>query len=562
MIVKPRPWKAPDVGGYLTHKSYIIRWKDFASQYNLLKYTRLDKIYETLNFLSSIPWKINKDILDIIEEAWSLGGDLAEIPSKHNYVAPSEEIPNWEKPEKKLERKKLVKKLEQKNKDLHSLRCDFALKIAVAKEFLNETLYFPHSLDFRGRAYPIPPHLNHISSDLCRGLLIFAEGKPLGKNGLDWLKVQASNLFGNDKCSFEERIKFIEDQLDDVFDSADFPLSGKRWWLQAEDPWQLLATCKEITAAIRSGNPETFVSHIPVHQDGTCNGLQHYAALGGDVFGAQEVNLLPSDRPQDVYNGVAKLVNQRIYKDAENGHPLALILKDQVTRKIIKQTVMTSVYGVTFVGGRKQILNAMKDRGLLAHDEKLMYEASQYICKLTFESLREMFLGARSIMDWLSTCAKEIAKFGRPVQWKTPMGLPVVQPYKKIGSKIYVKTCVQVICLVKQENLPPNVAKHKSAFPPNYIHSLDSAHMMMTALACRDEGITYASVHDSFWTHACSVDKMNFILRDQFIKLHSQPLLEELREFFIEKYALDFPVVPKRGNLDLNLVAQSKYFFN
>jgi DNA-directed RNA polymerase len=40
------------------------------------------------------------------------------------------------------------------------------------------------------------------------------------------------------------------------------------------------------------------VSHLPVHQDGTCNGLQHYAALGGDRLGAEAVNLLPGDAPR------------------------------------------------------------------------------------------------------------------------------------------------------------------------------------------------------------------------------------------------------------------------
>lgn len=43
-------------------------------------------------------------------------------------------------------------------------------------------------------------------------------------------------------------------------------------------------------------------------QDGSCNGLQHYAALGRDSIGAASVNLLPSDVPQDVYSGVAAQV--------------------------------------------------------------------------------------------------------------------------------------------------------------------------------------------------------------------------------------------------------------
>jgi len=31
-----------------------------------------------------------------------------------------------------------------------------------------------------------------------------------------------------------------------------------------------------------------------------------------------------------------------------------------------------------------------------------------------------------------------------------------------------------------------------TAFPPNFIHSLDSSHMMMTALACRKAGLNFA----------------------------------------------------------------------
>ena len=43
-------------------------------------------------------------------------------------------------------------------------------------------------------------------------------------------------------------------------------------------------------------------------QDGSCNGLQHYAALGRDWLGAKQVNLVPVDRPQDPYAGVAGMV--------------------------------------------------------------------------------------------------------------------------------------------------------------------------------------------------------------------------------------------------------------
>ena len=82
----------------------------------------------------------------------------------------------------------------------------------------------PHNVDFRGRAYPIPPHLNHIGNDLSRGLLKFAESKELGERGLRWLKIHLANLYGYDKASFDERVQFVHDHLEDIYDSATKPL--------------------------------------------------------------------------------------------------------------------------------------------------------------------------------------------------------------------------------------------------------------------------------------------------------------------------------------------------
>ena len=46
------------------------------------------------------------------------------------------------------------------------------------------------------------------------------------------------------------------------------------------------------------GTTATYPSRLPVQIDGSCNGLQHYAALGRDARGGGAVNLLPSERPQ------------------------------------------------------------------------------------------------------------------------------------------------------------------------------------------------------------------------------------------------------------------------
>lgn len=261
--------------------------------------------------------------------------------------------------------------------DLVSLRCSAMLKLDQAQKFeAFEELFFPYNMDFRGRAYPIPPHLSNVGSDLCRGMLMFAHSKQLGPRGLYWLKVHLANFAGKDKMSFDQRVAFVDDHIDVVRESARDPFSGERWWMSLEDPFQGLATCIEIIEAIDSGDPEAYECSLAVHMDGSCNGLQHYAALGRDLVGGKAVNLCAAEEPQDVYVGVMHEVIRRVAEEAEktleyegdhvdslsrgqkkalSNNRAAKLVNGLIDRGVVKRTVMTSVYGVTFIGARQQI---------------------------------------------------------------------------------------------------------------------------------------------------------------------------------------------------------------
>ena len=236
----------------------------------------------------------------------------------------------------------------------------------VAQSYLNiYRYYFPHNLDFRGRVYPIPPHLNHIGADLARGLLSFSEGVKLGPSGLKWLKIHTANLMGFDKARIHEKIEFVEKNISLIMSMAENPILNSEW-LEYEDCWQALSSIFELADALKSGNPHEYISHLHIHQDGSCNGLQHYAALGRDSEGAAQVNLDILDKPGDIYSHVADMVNQLIDRDSKNpecqNYELSKKLKGNIKRKTIKQTVMTSVYGVTFIGARDQIYRQIRDQ--------------------------------------------------------------------------------------------------------------------------------------------------------------------------------------------------------
>ncbi|KAK4798002.1 hypothetical protein SAY86_030328 [Trapa natans] len=570
MLVPPVKWTGYDKGAYLFLPSTIMRTHGVREQREAVKRTprkQLELVFEALDTLGTTRWRINKRVLGIVDRIWVSGGRLADLVDR-------DDVPLPEKPdtEDEIQLKKWkwkVKSIKKENRERHSQRCDIELKLAVARKLKDEEgFYYPHNLDFRGRAYPMHPYLNHLGSDLCRGVLEFAEGRPLGRFGLRWLKIHLANLFANgvDKLSHEARLAFTDNHLDDIYDSADRPLEGDRWWLKAEDPFQCLAVCINLTEALRSSSPETFVSHIPVHQDGSCNGLQHYAALGRDNLGAAAVNLVAGEKPADVYSGIASRVLDIMRRDAQKDPAIfrdavhARMLLNQVDRKLVKQTVMTSVYGVTYIGARDQIKRRLKERGAIA-DEAVSFKASCYAAKVTLTALSEMFEAARGIMTWLGECARIIAAENRPVQWTTPLGLPVVQPYRKLGRHL-VKTSLQILTL-QRETEKVMAKRQRTAFSPNFVHSLDGSHMMMTAIACKKAGLTFAGVHDSYWTHACDVNEMNMILREKFVELYETPILENLLESFQQSFPwLDFPPLPDRGDFNLRDVLDSPYFFN
>lgn len=556
MLVKPRAWRNWKSGGYFYSQSMLIRTKDCPEQLAYLEAASnshaIDKVYDGLNVLGDTAWTVNRKVFDVVSEVWNRGEEFLDIPKIQDHLDLPPRPPSSADPGEINVWKQKTRALVNEYSANRSMRCDSNYKLEIARAFLGEKFYFPHNLDFRGRAYPLSPHFNHLGNDMSRGLLVFWKGKKLGKDGLKWLKIHLSNLFGVDKVPLEDRVAFTDAHLDKIKDSAENPLNGEGWWKTADKPWQALATCFEINEALKLENPEEYYSHQPVHQDGTCNGLQHYAALGGDIEGAQQVNLLPGSKPNDVYLHVANMVRKRLEKILETkDDPIAKFFVDKLNRKIVKQTVMTHVYGVTMVGATFQI---DKQIGSYFEDKKESLHYSQYLAKHVFAAIRESFHGAHLIQDWLGECCKRISKsvrldidhntfqngnkpeFMTSVIWTTPLGLPIVQPYREI-QKRQVQTNLQTVYISDPFAVNQiNARRQKAGFPPNFIHSLDASHMLLSASKCAEDGLDFASVHDSYWTHACDVQVMNKNLRDQFVKLHEVDLIERLKEEFDERY--------------------------
>ncbi|RDX89645.1 DNA-directed RNA polymerase 3, chloroplastic, partial [Mucuna pruriens] len=287
---KAVPWHPGyDKGGHLFLPSYIMRTHGSRKQQDVMKNVngaQMQKVFEALDILGNTKWRVNRRVLRVVESIWAGGGNIAGLVDCKDVPLPDK--PPVEDLKLIQEWKSSVRKAKKINLERHSLRCDTELKLSVRSSFTvarkmkdEEGFYYPHNLDFRGRAYPMHPHLNHLGSDLCRGLLEFAEGRPLGKSGLRWLKIHLANLYagGVEKQSYDGRLGFIENHIHDIFDSADNPINGNCWWLTAEDPFQCLAACINLSEALRSSSPNSFISHLPIHQVKTKFSLEAFKAM-------------------------------------------------------------------------------------------------------------------------------------------------------------------------------------------------------------------------------------------------------------------------------------------
>ncbi|XP_068012301.1 DNA-directed RNA polymerase, mitochondrial [Melanerpes formicivorus] len=580
MLCPPVPWTSPRAGAFLLSETRLMRFVDGAVQHQQLleqcPQPNLHPVLDALNQLGNCAWRINRPVLDLIISIFNDRGDeKLEIPPPLS-EAPRPPAASGGLSGLSKSQKQQLLLCKKKAAEMHSLRMDALYKLSIANHVRDKVFWFPHNMDFRGRTYPCPPYFNHLGNDVTRAILLFAEGRPLGPKGLDWLKIHLINLTGlKKKNSLQERLDYANEIMEDILDSADRPLAGRKWWMKTDEPWQALACCMEIAKASRSPDPAAYISHFPVHQDGSCNGLQHYAALGRDLIGAISVNLMPCNVPQDVYSAVAQQVEEFRRKDARQGVRIAQVLQGFISRKVVKQTVMTVVYGVTRYGGRLQMEKRLKE--IDDFPEECLWEASHYLVKQVFNGIKEMFSATRDIQNWLTESAKLIAQSGQTVEWVTPLGLPIVQPYYR--SKSTVLNCGMQHLSVKSSSgdQKPDTVKQKNAFPPNFIHSLDSTHMMLTALHCLRQGLTFVSVHDCYWTHALTVDVMNQICRQQFVALHSERILQDLSEFMLEKYCSpgsetrtqwqkklmeQLSSVPKTGEFNLKEVMNSTYFFS
>lgn len=596
MVVPPRDWRSMEDGGYLSndgtsrHSKAGVQFIKTKAKNMEVQPEDMTDAFDAVNLIQRTPWRVNLSVYRVMAQVWETGSRIGDVPpryfdeGKRIIPALSSRLQDMTPEQRKAEPE--YKAWAQRAREMHEFNADlkadcknFGSLMAVATRFAQfPAFYHPHKLDWRQRAYPVSIFLSPQGDQFNKGLIEFAEGRRIGDadNAPAWLAIHGANCYGVDKVSFEERIEWVETFEASILESALFPFECA-FWQQADKPWPFLAFCFEWLGYRIAG--DDFVTHLPVALDGSNSGLQHLSAMLRDEAGARVTCVSPGEQPEDVYQMVADAVEAQLRLD---DHQLAAIWRGKVSRKVVKQPTMTYTYSATESGMRNQIASALrtldKDAeggSYLPFTDRLQTnaDAASYLAPIVRAAIRRQMKQAAEAMDFLQALARAYSKTGLPIQWTTPLGVPVVQYYPRSTSmrkEVYING--QMHKLQVQVDAPDKLDKKRAAsgVSPNFVHSMDSTHLLWTVLYCNDvhQLEDFAMIHDSFGTHATACDELASATREMFIALYDEDRLSMLRDEVAEllgkthpKLVEELPPVPAYGEFNIATVRDSDYFF-
>lgn len=594
MLCEPRDWEGLEGGGYLTPEMQRplvrLRRREYAHLYTR---DNMPAVFDAINYIQKVPYRINKDVLEVAQRMWDLHQDLPKAAYRDDSDLPI-------KPPKGAA-SSLYKKYKKEARDIHfrnqrnkGRRLVVTQLLSIARQFRRDSFWFPYHLDFRGRTYASTQYITPQGSDLSKGLLRFRDGKPLGRRGAWWLAVHVANTYGEDKVSLDDRVAWTHEVSDWLVDIANDPMRNRDWH-DADKPFQFLAACMEWKGFIEQG--EAFSSTLAIEIDGSCNGIQHLAAMTRDAEAGKLVNLIPADKPSDIYREVAAKTTElveamkRYAADSslvdlpESLIPMAKAADENpelhafpemwlaygINRNLCKRQTMILPYNGTMKAVRDYTFDYIADKEEETKEKFFADKgsAANWLGSIMWIAMTEVVTGPRLMMDWVAKVASVANEQDAPLVWETPSGFITVQAYPSMSSarvKTRVGDTVYKHTLTFPSQTELDKQRQARASAPNLIHGFDAAMLHLVSLALAESGIPYLRViHDGFGTHAADTDTLLDALKQVFIEQYNG---EDLRKKFLDditRYAgidtTEVPPPPVFGSLDIELVAEADYFF-
>lgn len=579
MLAPPIPWDSGTGGGYYSpamQVGYPLRRIGTRTRRGLRPLLRENlracaPVLRCANYLQAHAFEFHAPTLRLVREVWRDGGGVLGIPKRNPPPEPQFPHPEgWDKgqaSEQETEQfhawKRQMHRWHQERNDIRKAQIAVSTLLKAAYGD-HETVWFPVFIDSRGRYY-YRGALNPQGVDFAKALIQFKEKRPLGERGLYWLRVHIANCFGEDKARFDDREAWTRKHEEALLAALDSPADSDLFRGNTDAPVCAFAALWELREALRSGDPASYCTGLPIHMDATCSGLQHFSALLRDEVGGHYVNLADDGLAQkaDIYRRVAEMAKLRIERDAHNAnsptqHLAAIWMTLDIPRSLAKKPVMTYVYGATMRGVASYVADHLEETGVELPEDVRIYTLAGYMAKVLFQAIEDTVPAAAECMRWLQQRAKQADRFA-PMLWHSPTGLLVEHDYRDFEEKrIKIRSCGLVDVVVREELDVTRPLPMQNAIAPNFVHALDAAHLTFTARRMEDSGLCMVAIHDSFGTHPCDVDAMHGHIRDAFVELYDEhdPIGLLLRGAGQQEVT-----PPRRGALVLQGVQDSEFFF-
>jgi DNA-directed RNA polymerase len=277
-----------------------------------------------------------------------------------------------------------------------------------------------------------------------------------------------------------------------------------------------------------------------IHQDGTCNGIQHASALLQDKATAFAVNCTAAGTdlaPQDVYGMVAVTAAEKLATYPE--------LAAMLTRDVCKKPVMVTGYGAS---------EGTVDAAIAAKLPTLSADELRVVCEAIHAAIG---VHAAAVVRMTATLNEQITDFlertgKQELTWRTPDGMIIKQRYMDEADKVIIQNGFKFSLTKNKYLVALDIDKMARAASPNFIHSLDAAHLRAVVRECEHELV---AIHDSVGSHPATFFETNAVIRDEFVKIHANNPMKTFEKWNEVKVA-------KTGDFDVNEVYNSTYLFS
>ena len=542
---------------------------------------------DALNALQRTEWSVNEPVLAVMDTMFKNNWETCNLPPKDleriamPRVGPKEDCKT---PEEVEQRKALIAERSEVWSEWYKSdqkRLQMAVRLGLAKELVTlGFFYHSYTMDFRGRGYTACSMLSPQSGDLDRGLLKFATPVEQTKEGIYWTSVNLANLMdgaegwegvASDKATFDDRVAWVDANHDMLMYVADNPLEMVSLWAdnvttKKNPSFQRLAAILDYAQSINEGT-----TSYPVQLDGACNGSQHWSALRRDESIAKLTNVMPVDKPQDLYQHVADIsTEEMIYRADSGSNDWCQRFVDHwgtLKRKVVKRATMCDAYGITPHGIRKYA----REEGHLdwvpeKFGKEVMAASVNELTALTIHGLNGAMEESNKGKDYVRYISDLYSIVNRPMTWTVPGGFHVVNRYVEYEPNVSRSVLYNKKYVLKAAfGIPTNEIDGggaRGAIAPNFIHSFDAAHMRLAIIGMLSAGTTqFSMIHDSFGCPAPQVAAMRQIIKETFHEVHETNQLELLQAHVVEQLGIEVDSPPAVGDLDIGDVLRADYLF-